>query len=185
MPHTVEISDSTQLRLQNLMGPEDTSGTAIARLLDFYESCGSKQGAVGPVIRAQSDALQFEGLEVPDLTHTRLLRATVDGKEVARPKWNKLRQMLIVRAAKEGADIKNWGVPGLVIGKKDIHGFSFVPAINMSIQGQAANDAWRSTLDVARRLGWNVEAICEWYQKVGASYPGKTAKLTSGRTPAS
>lgn len=185
MPHTIEISDSTKLRLQNLMGPEDTSGTAIARLLDFYEGRGSEQGAVGPVLSAQPEALQFEGFEVPDLTHTRLLRAAVDGKEVARPNWNKLRQMLIVRAAKDGADIENWGVPGLATGKKDIHGYSYVPVINMSIQGQDANDAWRSTLEVARRLGWNVEAICEWRQKAGVSYPGKTAKLTSGRAPAS
>ena len=185
MPDAIEISDSTKLRLQNLMGPEDTSGTVIARLLDFYEGRGAEQGMVGPVLSAQSDALQFEGFEVPDLTHARLLRAAVDGKEVARPNWNKLRQMVIVRAVKDGADIEKWDVPGLATGKKDIHGYSFVPEINMSIQGQDATDAWRSTLEIARRLGWSVEATCEWRHKSGASYPGKTAKLWSGRAPTS
>lgn len=181
MPHTIEVSDSTNLRLQNLMGPDDTSGTVILRLLDFYEGQSARQPAV-PDFSTEPDALAFEGFDVPDLTHTRMLRATLEGKEIARPNWNKLRQKVIIEAVKSGADIGKWGIPGLAAGKKDFHGYSFIPEMNMSIQGQDANDAWRSTLEMARKLGWSVEAICEWRQKPGASFPGKMAKLSSGRS---
>ena len=180
MPRAIELSDSTHSRLVELMGPNDTTESAVLRLLDFYNARGG-DGRVTPLSSAAPGGgeLHFTGAETPDLTHTKVLKARIDGLELPRPKWNVILSHLAVSAFKNGAADAGGPVSGIVRGRKTDSGYKFYPKANISIQGQDANDAWRISVELADRLNVDLVVECEWRDKETAAYPGKKAVLVS------
>lgn len=179
MPRTIELSDSTHSRLVELMGPDDTTESAVLRLLDFY---GVQMGNSGGALpqRAAENELRFKGVETPDLTHTSVLMAQIDGLELPRAKWNTILSHLAVTAFKKGAaDVTSLVISGIAPGKRTDSGYKFYPEANISIQGQDANDAWRLSLALANRLNADLLVECVWRNKEKAAYPGKKAVLVS------
>ena len=189
MVKVIEVSDSTYARLRKLMTVSDTAEIVIARLLSGTtdiqsDSRQSKNDIPRPIStsrihRDRTADLEFCGLEIPNLTHTRLLIAYINDAEVKPSKWNQLRNMAITRLVKEQGVSAVKGLSGVVAGSRKESGFTFYPAHGISIQGQDANDAWRQTIEIARKNRWQVEAMCEWRHKKEAEYPGKTAILIS------
>ena len=83
----IRIEQTTFERLQCHAQPLiDTVDAVVNRALDALET--------GMPKRADQDPLRFQHEfgpdSLPDLTHTKVLSAMLDGGEVARPNWNRL-----------------------------------------------------------------------------------------------
>lgn len=172
MDHVVEIPEQLFRRLQAIARPlVDTPITVIERLLEHYEGRA-------PVSEARSAPVihRFGPGSAPDFTHTRVLAAYFAGQETTRPKWNEL-----VRLAHEVALARNLSVDQLkklttaniCEGAKSDEGFKPAHNFRYSIQGVDANDAWRISYDLARKLKCNVRVEFEWRAKDDAEFPGE------------
>jgi hypothetical protein len=62
-------------------------------------------------------------------------------------------------------------------GTKTDEGFQPLGNLGFSIQGVAANDAWKAALHLARALGCAVEVEFEWRAKEDAQHPGSRGRL--------
>lgn len=171
----IEIGDDEFVRLQKLAEPlVDTPGTVVARLLDFYE----KQVAAGVKENALDHAGPVFGINVPSLTHTKLLWAEFDGRKPDRTTWDAL-----LRLALEGAALRARGFDELrrisganiVQGTKTDQGYKPMPQLGLSYQGVSAEDAVRVITRIAGHLGVDCQFEFEWRRKNGAFRPGERA----------
>lgn len=123
----------------------------------------------------------FSAKSVPNLTHTKLLSAKV-GSETIRPTWNGLLFHLVRLIPKDRLakpdEARRLIIVNFVPGKKEDEGYRFVPEHGISVQGQAANDAWKGASHVAQKLGVQVEVEFLWRMKEGAELPGVTGRLS-------
>jgi hypothetical protein len=113
----------------------------------------------------------------PDLTGTTLREAEIGGKPLKKVDWNALMVEAVSQAAEKVSSsekLKDLITVKHVPGKQD--GYYFVPSANLSIQGQNANSAWKSTERIARALHLPVKARFMWGPKNGN--PGGIETLT-------
>jgi hypothetical protein len=172
----VSLTPKTFERLQRLAKPfVDTPETVIARLLDLHEG---QQGQALAGAEPPRGTRRFDPLDAPDLTHTKLVAAEIDGKPARN--WNALVDIahrLAAQALKSYDALRDATQSHIVRGKKTDSGFHYLPDIDASIQGIDADLAWRNTLHLARRLKVPVRVEFEWRDKPGAAYPGKHGVL--------
>lgn len=172
---TVELSENTFKRLQAHAKPLiDTTDSVIDRLLDHYES---GQPAIRPEATAsQPAARRFDPADMPPLTHTKLLKALIGGKELPRPNWNELvRTAIEIGLDKLGGleELRRVTDAHVVQGIKTDEGFSPLGTRGVSVQGVDAHDAWRLSYGLARKLSLPLELVFEWRDKEGAAFPGQ------------
>ncbi len=173
---TVELSETTFKRLQTHAKPLiDTTSSVIDRILDFYED-----SQVAPLPEPKSAAptplRRFDPTDMPPLTHTKLRRASVGGKELARPNWNELvRTGIEFGLEKLGSfdSLRRITDAHIVDGIKTDEGFSPLGNRGISVQGVDAHDAWRLSYGLARKLSLPIEIVFEWREKEGAAFPGQ------------
>jgi hypothetical protein len=192
---SIEISRSLYERLQRLARPfEDTPESVVERLLDEHErnrdstrSSSSVKSEKRPSTArtAQNGAVSFENAaSPPDLTHTRILQASVDEVPVAH--WNEM-----VHVAHQAAMRRLTSVDELIRrsesnaakGRRSDRGFQFNSELGISIQNVDANTAWRHVRHLARQCGIEVEVNFQWADKEGASRPGKVGMLKTPSRP--
>ena len=180
MPRTIELSDSTHSRLVKMMDSDDTTENVVLRLLNFHKVHTRKDGGASPLSDAPDNGkLHFKGAEPTDLTHTKVMKAQIDDLELPNAKWNTILSHLAVEAFKNGFVDSSEAVSGIVNGKKTDSGYSFCPKANISVQGRGANEAWRTSVELAGRLNSDVVVEFEWRDKKTAAYPGKKAVLAN------
>ena len=194
---TIQITKRTYDRLKRKADPfEDTPDSVIIRLLDKDDAgLGMQSNGIPDATSADSltaDPTTGTGLEVdivvdnplapPSLKHAKVLRAVVNGREIAKPNWTTVRQSVVtIGIAEEGHDLR-WllGVcpVNAVPGVKNDEGYTHYPELGVSIQGQNAHNAWGATVSAARALGVPVKVWFQWRAKPDAKYPGKRGLLT-------
>ena len=176
----IDVQNSTLERLKKLAEPfVDTPETVILRGIDALEALTR---GVQPTTQPSSIDLSIDPRNIPNLTHTKLLSAKLDGKAFPRPKWNSVLDETLIRARKAGlkaSDIQRICSINVREGKKTDEGYSYLEDINLSIQGQDSNAACRGIVTMARYLKIRVELEFMWREKDGAAHPGKVAALTS------
>jgi hypothetical protein len=174
---TVELSESTFKRLQAHAKPLiDTTDSVIDRLLDHYES-GQPAARPEATAGAPAAARRFDPADMPPLTHTKLLKALIGGKELPRPNWNELvRSAIEIGLDKLGGleELRRVTDAHIVQGTKTDEGFSPLGSRGVSVQGVDAHDAWRLSYGLARKLSLPLEIVFEWRDKEGAAFPGQT-----------
>lgn len=178
MPDIV-IEQSTFERLQRHAKPlVDTTDAVVNRALDALEhregntACGEGAGT--------SERSIIDPRRLPNLTHTRVLDASLDGKSIARPNWNRLLDRALVLA------IERLGARGklmklcpahIVRGRKEDEGYHYLAEIDVSVQGQNANGACEALVTMVQSLGIALEVGFRWRPVEGAAYPGERARL--------
>ena len=190
---TIEVSQGTYDRLKRKAVPfEDTPDTVIAKLLDESAATGTGPptlGSGGNGRRARDADLEVEihvgdPLNPPSLKHTRVLRAEVDGRDVAKANWTLVRHAVAADAlARPGWDLRRLlGISPMnaVEGLKEEDGYAFYEDLGVSIQGQDANHAWQAAAAPARALGIAVKVWFQWRAKPDAAHPGKRGLLSIG-----
>jgi predicted CopG family antitoxin len=184
MARTIEISDSTYVKLKALMRTSDTTETVISKLLDEAQRTVSSsvktirqavEADVSMIRGKRKSDLEFINQPAPDLTHAKLLLAYVNGREVRPIKWNQLLITTISGVVKKDSKTAMSGMSGIILSQKNDSGYKYYADLGLSVQGQDANDAWRLTTEIAHKYGWVVEILCEWRPKDGAAYPGQSA----------
>ena len=178
----IQIENNTFERLQNYAQPfVDTPDSVINRALDALEGVGVESTSPAPSGLAISERT-VDPLALPDLKHTKVLEASIDGVAISRPNWNRLLDHAIVLAMQRHNNfqqVQQICPVNMVKGRKEDDGYSFLAEAGLSVQGQSANAASRSLVTIARSLRVSVEIAFLWRAKQGAEHPGERARLVT------
>lgn len=174
----LEIKQSTFERLQQHAEPlVDTTDSVVNRALDALEH---KNGSAAPTADSSFEEHQIDPKRLPDLTHTKILDALLDGERVDKPNWNYLVDRILILAMNQFQNINELRITcpvNMVQGRKNNEGFRYVSEIDISVQGIPANEACRALVIAAQRLNLHLEIKFVWRSKEGAAYPGERARL--------
>ena len=179
----IQISSETFERLQGHAQPlVDTTESVINRALDALEQIATPQTQV-PVTEKRIDPSQL-----PSMKHTKILDAAVARTAVEQPKWNNLLKMMVRSAVKRGMtcdDLYQLCSINMVIGQKRDEGYSYLPDIDISLQGQNANQACQTVVMIAQSLDIALDIGLVWRNKKDAVHPGQRGRIrTTGSAPA-
>jgi hypothetical protein len=188
----IEISDSTLALLKRHAEPlVDTPDTVIAKFGRAFEAIRSGHNGAGapapvqPPADAFAKAYAYNPSRPPDLTHTKILSAKLDGTTVAtRVNWNGLLKQMIQTArtrAKNQDDLRRFISVNFVVGRKEDDGYEYLPDADLSVQGQDTNAAWKGIVHLSRELDMPVEVVFQWRHKPKATFPGKLGRLVVER----
>ena len=175
----IAVKQSTFERLQRHAEPlVDTADKIVNRALDALEQSGGHAAVErGPSISER----WIDPNDLPNLTHTKVLDASLDGDILAKPNWNQILENILIRAMKRLADfgsLRKHCPVNMVQGRKENEGYRYLSEIDLSVQGQPANEACRALVNAAQSLGFELEVTFEWRSKEGAAYPGERARLS-------
>ena len=174
----ISIEQETFERLQGYAKPlVDTTDTVINRALDaleFQESDG-REGEIDTVSTQLVDPQ-----DLPNLTHTKILGASVSGQSVVKPSWSKLFDSLLVTALRQANDffeLRKLCSINMIQGRKVDSGYHYLAEIDISVQGMPANVVCRALVAVAQYHNIGLDITFMWRCKDGALYRGEKRKL--------
>lgn len=179
MPDIV-IEQSTFERLQRHAKPlVDTSDTVVNRALDALEH---REGSTACGEGAGTAERSIDPRRLPNLTHTRVLDASLDGESIANPNWNKLLNRALVLAKKRlgtRGKLMKLCPARIVRGRKEDegYGYRYLAEIDVSVQGLNANGACEALVATVQGLEIALEVGFRWRPMEGAAYPGERARL--------
>ncbi len=182
---TICVDDLIYERLASHARPFETEGQVINRALDALDHQADTSSATSGA-RMDSER-RIDPLRLPDMMFTKVLDATIHGKVVTRPNWNRL-LLRMVRLANEHANnfddlIRLFPMTNIVSGRKVNQGYRYLSDINVSVQGQPANSACPTIVKTARKLDIALDIGFRWRDKEEAAYPGDRARIqTTGST---
>src|SRR5262249_24277502 len=119
----------------------------------------------------------------PDLSHTKILSAQINGRILLQPNRNSIMDHAIKFAFYKLKDANK--VAELVLakhakGEKTDQGYRYLKEAGLSVQGQDANNAWKTTANIIKALGVKAEVTFAWYDNPKAAKPGETGKFVLG-----
>lgn len=175
----IMVEQSTFERLKRHAEPlVDTADKVVSRALDALEQNGFPVApGGGPPISER----WIDPNDLPNLTHTKVLDASLEGESLVKPNWNQILERILVRAMKrlgDFGDLRQYCPVNMVQGRKEDEGYRYLSEIDISVQGQPANEACRALVYSAQRLGIELEMTFEWRSREGAAYPGERARLS-------
>jgi hypothetical protein len=181
----IPVQDQTVKRLLRIAESfEETADSVINRLLDFHERHHNRSNS-GPDSQdlAASQSVAWSPFDPPRLRHTKVLAAAIGGREVSSPSWNRLADEAVRHTQKKlgsFAALKKVTPANIIEGVKRDQGYRYLSDINLSIQGQDAEDAWRCVAQLAKSQGFSVEVHFLWRNNPDAAHPGQIGNLTIG-----
>lgn len=175
----ITIDNKTYERLQRHAKPfVDTPDTVINLALDALDQLSGLPTASNGA--ATESERRIDPRLLPSLTHTKVLDASIDGELIPKANWNLLLDEALRRAMKRlGSfeDLRKLCPVNMVKGRKEDEGYSYLPDIDVSVQGQDANAACRTVVTAAQGLGIALDIGFMWRPKEGAAHPGERARI--------
>ncbi len=166
---------------------EDPNDTVL-RILQDYELSEQaspqepRESLKADVLSAAESPMrvEFDG----DVSFTKVHIALIDGKSLARPKWNSIMAALCVRAIERHglAWMSERKVPRVISGCHQTGGFHYLKESKVSVQYTDATKAWKYAAEMAKALGIALEVHFEWRDKEKAAYPGRKGIATYSPT---
>lgn len=176
----IRVQDPTFARLQRHAKPFiDTPESVINRALDALEA--AKMSTPSAEDQALETERRIDPRNLPNLTHTKVLSAAINGQEIAKANWNLLVDEMLRQAMNRLGSIykvRNLIPANMIKQCKNDEGYRHLADINISVQGQDANSACRAIVTAARGLGLALDLAFMWRLKEDAAYPGERARLT-------
>lgn len=174
----IQIEETTFKRLQSHAKPfVDTPDMVVSRALDALEKRQENRGQEQNFEVAERE---INPNRLPNLTHTKVLDATIQGEPIDRPNWNLLLGRILVQAMKQLNDLeklKKLSSVHMVKGYKETEGYRHLSEIDISFQGLPAREACTAIVMIAQSLGIELEIGFVWRQKKDAAFPGEKARL--------
>lgn len=130
--------------------------------------------------RHGNELASFEAIYPPNLSFTKVLAASFNGKEVEPSNWKRLLATSVIFAFKKIGDfekVRQLAAVNMVEGEKTDEGYYFLPEVGFSLQGTDANTAWRGVVFIAQNLKCSVEVSFIWRNKERAEHPGKPGTM--------
>ncbi len=169
----ITIEQNTFERLQNHAKPlVDSTDSVINRALDALE-LQKEDVDVGIV---GEDVKRVYSYNLPDLTHTKILEASVSGKSVINPNWNKVFAELLSCVAPQLNDLSELSKScaiNFVQGRKYNAGYRYLHDIDISVQGMSATNTCEAIVVVAQHFSVDFQITFMWRWKDGAQHPGE------------
>jgi len=174
----ITIQDQTFERLQRYAKPfVDTPDTVISQALDALDQLA------GTVLNTNSNAgaeRRIDPRALPNLTHTKVIEASIDGEVIGKANWNSLLDEMLRRAMKRVGTfekLRRLCPVNMTKGRKEDEGYSYLSDIDISVQGQDANAACRTVVTTAQGLGLALDIGFMWRPKEAAAFPGERARI--------
>ena len=186
----VTISSATVARLQKIATPlVDSYDTVIQRLLDAYETSnvfdipGTTDAGLGQPIKDDGGMMLFNWRNPPSLAHTTIREVNLNGEQFEKSDnfWNNIMFALIRAAHKHGKttdQLNNLLFVNHQIGKKDDHGYKFMPDVGLSVQGQNSDNAFRQAYTLAEHMKFKLDVFFRWQNKPEAAFPSRSGAFT-------
>jgi hypothetical protein len=165
------VDPSPEARISRLIRDEMTRMGVTSSVNGAAHVDGRGRSTPEPLRRLSVDA---HG----SLSFTKLVSASVDGREMHRPKWNSLMNHVHILGLKRLGNLdalKRATGARLRPGRYEEEGFKYLPEGDFSIQGVDSNAAWDHSLAVARALRMPIKATFQWRED--GAYPGQTGVL--------
>lgn len=185
MPH-IEISDDTFALLKRHAEPlVDTFDTIIGKFgRAFQATNGHSDEDSPPIIEAPISAKIYNHNSPPDLTFTKVVSAKLDGRPISRrTNWASILRWAVHKAKNQASnedELRRLIIVNFVIGKKEDDGYKYLPEVNLSVQGQDTNAAWRGINHIAQQLKIPIDVVFVWRHKEKAAFPGESGRLVVG-----
>ncbi len=177
MPN-IPIEKSTFERLQELASPlVDMADTVINRALDALED--RKRKADSKENPAVVDNL-IDPQNLPDMTRTAIMKASMEGQSFADLRWNPLFQETLVRIGKRLGSIEKIRqiCPVKVVqGCRTDSGYRHLAEIDISVRSMSGNDVCKALVTFVQRLGIEFDIIIEGLSPENPKFPGGKARL--------
>jgi hypothetical protein len=180
----MRISSKSVELLKELAVPlEDTVDTVIERLVRFYREYSHEDasGSMKPARPVAATVLNLNPHSPPDLRHTRIVKAVFGNEELRGTNWNELVRKVVEiahgAAGRDFAKLRRMTSASMVEGHKSDAGYAPLTHLGISVQGVAANDAFRIVRDLAKKLAVPLHIIFEWRDKEGATHPGEAGQF--------
>ena len=181
MPPTFDLAEDNFVRLQGLAIPLiDDLNSVIRRILDQIDTNDPPTEAEARA--SVTSSKKFDAFTPPDLTHTKLIAATIDSKDIEQRTWRSLRDTAIRALVKvHNGDIAKFGpiiLSRFARGNRNGEdGFAYLEDIDLSVQGQDAIGCYKTAFHIALNLGLPIRVQFLWRQKEAAAHPGVTGLL--------
>ena len=180
----ISIEENTFKRLQDHAERlVDTPDSVINRAVDALERANQSPAERTPerATATSDDAISLDAnAPLPDVKHTKVLRAVVGGRSVRRPNWNNVWRHMLRLAVDESHsvdEIRYLCAVNVVAGEKEDEGYHYLAEMRMSYQGLNANAAAAAVVALAKGVGVALELDWIWRQKPQALHPGRRAQL--------
>lgn len=162
----------------------ETPDSLINRLIDFFilhraDAAPAETSGIGEAVQRAS----LDPFSPPSLRHTKLMFAKLEGRDIPAPSWNGLVEEAIKIAWKRLGSfsaLQKLAPANMVQGCKRDQGYRYLKDLNLSVQGQDANDAWRCIARLARAQDFRVEVGFIWRDSPAAARPGETGHMNVG-----
>ena len=192
---TISIFRHTFDRLKEQANPAeieraDTMDAVINRALDALVEMSREVNDTleGPGEMPREER-RIDPEALPDLKHTELFDAAIDGEEIVDPYWNGwngLLRRMIVRSKGEHSAFEAFRKrPRIQIfsGRKEDNAWTYLPEVDLSVRGVSANNACKAIVASARHLGIGLDIGFEWRDKADPAYAGQRGRIPVPANP--
>ncbi|MGO9427884.1 T4SS efffector SepA family protein [Rhodoblastus sp.] len=185
MMPVIRLSDATFSELKTIATwlsaktPSETIDRLVREKLD--ELGLERDSDDEPEIASNNDVMKFD--KAPGLSFTRLTAAKVGGVPLKKMNWAHLLLTMIAAMKAKGLSgsklVSELQVPAKTTQYSN-EGYKYYPELGISVQGQAAQDAWKEIERIATKWAIPVEAEFQWRQHAKAQHPGRSGFLRAG-----
>ncbi len=185
MMPVIRISDATfeNLRLiATWLGTNKPSETIDNLVREKMNTLDLERDGEEVPLEESGEPIVFE--ETPSLSHTRIIAASVNNRDIGKTTWSGLLVSMIQSLHNKGVlgqDLVNTLQVPAKAGAFTHDGYKFYPDLGISIQGQSAPDAWREVRRLADKVNVPVEVRFQWRDKDKAQYPGRIGIIRAGK----
>ena len=146
------IEEATHKRLQSHAVPlEDSYDTVINRALDALEPRKApidKQGI-------DQDIVIVDPNRLPNLTHTKILSASVNGMSISKPNWHKMRNKLIQIAMEQEKSLhwlRSKSRANIIEGRTKNSHYKYLDGYDISVDATNAPRSFQTVVNIAFAL---------------------------------
>ena len=174
----IAIEKSTFERLQRHAIPlEDTPDTVVNRALDALER---DESSSAPSWEQPVPEHPIDPANLPSLKHTGVLAARLNGRSVAKLKWNGILDEVVIHGMKRIRHFEEFRrrCPArMVSGRKEDEGYRYLAEADISIQGRSATEVGKMLVEAAGNLDIELDIVFQWKQGKDSAHPGKRGRL--------
>ena len=179
----VQIPQDLFKRLEKHAKGFDSPIAVISRAVDALDRLSNVEHDVLVPDAKGRPLPEFDALHPPSLTHTKVVAASFNSSPVKSANWNRILDTALIYAANRIGDfskLQKLTAVNMVRGKKTDEGYHYLSEVEISVQGQDANAAWRGVVFIAQNLKCPIEVSFLWRNKEGAEHPGRPGTMRLG-----